>query len=64
MEKSERLWAVLFGVLVVSAYAIPYLFLQKIYALYGTALFWTAFALTVILLLIRFTRGWQDHEKE
>ncbi|MBE3577251.1 MAG: hypothetical protein IMX00_06125 [Limnochordales bacterium] len=64
MEKGEKLWAAVLGTLVISAYAVPYLFLRHVHAWYGAGLFWTLFALAVILLLALFTSSWQDKEEE
>lgn len=49
-------WAV--GLLVVSAYLVPFTLLARVTAWYGSFLFWTLFALAAIAVIVRLTRTW------
>ena len=56
---TERRLAVLVALLVVAAVVIPYTLLSNVQRVSGAFLFWTQFALVVIVLIVRATREWQ-----
>lgn len=56
---TERRLAVLVALLVVAAVVIPYTLLSNVQRVSGAFLFWTLFALVVIVLIVRVTREWQ-----
>lgn len=56
---TERRLAVLVALLVVAAVVIPYTLLSNVQRVSGAFLFWTLFALVVIVLIVRATREWQ-----
>ena len=51
---------ILVVLLVLSAYIVPFVFLNRIHAWYGSFLFWILFALVVMGLIVRATRRWRD----
>ena len=46
------------GALVVSAFVVPYTWLTEVRAWYGSFLFWSLFALAVIIVVFFTTRKW------
>jgi len=56
---TERRLAVLVALLVVAAVVIPYTLLSNVQRVSGAFLFWTLFALVVIVLIVRATREGQ-----
>ena len=61
-NESNPLRKVLIAVvlLVLSAYIVPFVFLNRIHAWYGSFLCWILFALAVMGLIVRSTRTWRD----
>lgn len=55
---TEKRLALLIGLLVLAAVVVPYTFLRNVERLNGAFLFWTLFALVVILLIVPATAGW------
>lgn len=49
------LWA-----LILSAFVVPFTLLRHVSAWYGSFLYWSAFALAVIAIIVRLTRNWVD----
>ena len=60
MDAPNRRWAALVATLVAAAYVVPYTWLADVKAWYGSFLFWSLFALTVILIIVLATRRWVD----
>ncbi|HEY8486837.1 MAG TPA: hypothetical protein VIL11_05530 [Limnochordales bacterium] len=56
----RSLWVMLLGGLVASAYVVPYTWLRDVTAWYGSFLFWTLFAVAVIVVIALATRRWVD----
>ncbi|WP_245920781.1 hypothetical protein [Melghirimyces profundicolus] len=61
--KTQRRWTLaILGVLIVSAYVVPYVFLSRIESWYGSFLFWILFSLASILVISRIACQWRDPE--
>ena len=53
-------WALIFFVLVLSAFIVPYVFLANVATVYGAFLYWNLFAIVAILLIAVVTKKWRD----
>ncbi len=51
---------VLYGVLVILAYLVPFTVLSRIERFIGSFLFWNAFALLCIFILLLVMRSWNE----
>lgn len=60
MEKHELRWALFLLIAMLLAYIIPYTLLRNIDAWYGSFLFWTLFALVIIIANALITKKWSD----
>lgn len=59
--KSRRVrWFVWLLILVLSAYIVPYLFLEDTNKATGSFFFWTAFAITAIISTFKIIGMWRD----
>lgn len=56
---TERRLALAILLLVTAAVAVPFTLLSSVTRLRGAFLFWIAFALIVIVLIVRATAGWK-----
>ncbi|MGM0499462.1 MAG: hypothetical protein ACQERL_04520 [Bacillota bacterium] len=61
LKKLRLLYAALILMLVLSAFAVPYLMLNSINLFRGAFLFWLLFALIVIFLTIKITTYWRNN---
>ncbi|MEW5934415.1 MAG: hypothetical protein AB1816_12635 [Bacillota bacterium] len=53
-------WVVWFGVLLLSAYVVPFAFLGHVPRVWGAFLFWCLFALAAIVSMNVLMRRWRD----
>lgn len=60
LKKLRLFYAALILLLVISAFAVPYLLLNSINLFRGAFLFWCLFALIVIFLTIKITTYWRE----
>lgn len=60
MHKSEKGWAIFLIVLLLSAYIVPYTLLRDVNEWYGSFLFWSVFAIVIMISNILITRKWSD----
>jgi len=60
LKKLRIFWLTLIFMLVVSAFAVPYLFFRDSGSFFGSFLYWIIFALLVILAAIKVTAYWRD----
>lgn len=60
LKKLRLFYTVLILLLVISAFAVPYILLNSINLFKGAFLFWSLFALTVIFLTIKITTYWRE----
>jgi uncharacterized RDD family membrane protein YckC len=60
LKKLRFLFVTLILLLVLSAFIIPYTLLSSINIFGGSFLYWTIFALLVILLTIKITTYWRE----
>jgi positive regulator of sigma E activity len=59
--KTKRIiWLIWLAILVISAYVIPYVFLDGVQRVTGAFLFWSIFALVAIGSTIRIISYWRD----
>lgn len=58
MRSPGRVWALVLLVLVLSAFVVPFTLLSGVQAWYGSWLYWSAFALVVMGLIVYLTRDW------
>jgi hypothetical protein len=56
---SEQRLALAILLLVAAAVVVPYTLLSSVARIVGSFLFWIAFALMVIVLIVRATAGWK-----
>lgn len=60
MHKSEKGWAIFLIVLLLLAYIVPYTLLRDVNEWYGSFLFWSVFAIVIMISNILITRKWSD----
>lgn len=60
MIKNEGKWATIIVVMILLAYIVPYTLLNNMNVWYGAFLFWTVFALGIILVNILMTKDWSE----
>jgi len=61
LKKLRWLYTVLILLLIITAFAIPYLMLNSINLFRGAFLFWILFALIVIFITIKITTYWRSN---
>ncbi len=52
--------ALWFSLLLLSAYIVPYGFLSDVPSMAGSFLYWSLFALAIILFILRLMSSWRD----
>lgn len=63
LEKQRIFWAILFFVMILAAFIVPFTpFFSNMAKSYGAFLFWNLFALFVIVFLGIITARWRDEE--
>ena len=60
LKKKRFFWVIWLLVLVISAYVVPYVFLDGVQRIKGAFLFWSIFALVAIGSTIRIISYWRD----
>lgn len=60
LKKLRFIYIALILMLIITAFAVPYLMLNSINLFRGAFLFWVVFALTVIFLTIKITTYWRN----
>ena len=60
LKRMRLIYICIMILLVISAFAVPYNFLNSINSFKGAFLFWSIFALTVIYLTIKITSYWRE----
>lgn len=64
LGKQRILWALLFFIMILSAFILPFTpILSGLARVYGSFLFWNIFALVVIVLLGIITAHWRDDDE-
>jgi hypothetical protein len=64
LERQRIFWAVLFFILILSAFIIPFTpLLSSLTKVYGAFLFWSLFAVIVIICLGFITAKWRDDDE-
>jgi len=64
LERQRIFWALLFVVMILSAFIVPFTpLLSNLTKVYGAFLFWTLFALIVIFCLGVITARWRDDDE-
>lgn len=58
----ERGWTMLIGMIILTAFIIPFTLFRNIEKWYGSFLFWTVSALIVIVCNILLTKDWSNEE--
>ncbi|CCU79974.1 hypothetical protein HSACCH_01756 [Halanaerobium saccharolyticum subsp. saccharolyticum DSM 6643] len=61
LKKLRWLYTLLILLLIITAFAIPYLMLNSINLFRGAFLFWILFALIVIFITIKITTYWRSN---
>jgi len=61
LKKLRWLYTLLILLLIITAFAIPYLMLNSINLFKGAFLFWILFALIVIFITIKITTYWRSN---
>ncbi|MFO8191277.1 MAG: hypothetical protein R6U08_00640 [Bacillota bacterium] len=65
LERQRLLWIIVFLVVVLSAFIVPFIsFMSNMTKFYGAFLFWSIFALVVIVFLGMITARWKDDRDE
>ena len=60
LKKLRIIYAALIFLLVIAAFAVPYMLLNSINLFRGAFLFWSLFAVIVIFLTIKITNYWRE----
>lgn len=60
LTRLRKLWVLFLTILVLSAYIVPYLFLNNFEKMSGAFLYWVIFALVAIFSTIRITKYWRE----
>ncbi|ADQ13833.1 hypothetical protein [Halanaerobium hydrogeniformans] len=60
LKKLRIFWITLIFILVVSAFAVPYLYFRDSGSFFGSFLYWIVFVLIVIFSTIKITAYWRD----
>lgn len=60
LKKLRFIFTALILLLVISAFIIPYLFLNDFNLFQGAFLYWSLFALIIIFLTIKITSYWEE----
>lgn len=60
LKKKRKIWLAWLTFLIISAYVVPYVFLDNVQRVTGAFLFWSIFALVAILSTIRIISYWRD----
>jgi len=60
LKKLRKFWVLFLTILVLSAYIVPYLFLNNFKTINGAFLYWTIFALAAIFSTIKITKYWRE----
>ncbi len=60
LRKKRIFWAIYFLLLVILAFAVPFVFLNQVAAFHGAFLFWCLFALAAIIGVAKITAHWPD----
>lgn len=64
LERQRILWMVLFGLMILAAFIVPFTPLMRdLTKIYGAFLFWSIFALVVIVCLGFITAKWRDDDE-
>jgi membrane protein YdbS with pleckstrin-like domain len=64
LEKQRIFWAILFFLMILSAFIVPFTpLLSNMAKSYGAFLFWNLFALVVIVFLGIITARWRDEDE-
>ncbi len=65
LERQRIIWLIVFLLLVLAAFIIPFTpLLKNLSKVYGAFLFWNIFALVVIIGIVIITARWRDdHER-
>ncbi len=64
MKQQRIFWAVLFIIMILAAFIVPYTPLMRdLTEVYGAFLFWNVFALVVIVCLGIITARWRDFDE-
>jgi hypothetical protein len=64
LERQRVIWALLFLLMVLSAFIVPFTpLLQNLTKFYGAFLFWSIFALVVIICIGFITARWRDDDE-
>jgi len=60
MDKREKRFALFLILLVLSAYIVPYTLLSDVNEWYGSFLYWSLFAIVIIITNVLITKKWSD----
>jgi membrane-associated HD superfamily phosphohydrolase len=60
LRKKRIVWLTIISLLVISAFAVPYLYLSEVYSFFGAFFYWSVFALLVIFSTIKITSYWRE----
>jgi membrane protein YdbS with pleckstrin-like domain len=60
LKKKRIFWIVIISLLVISAFAVPYLYLSEVYSFFGAFFYWSIFALLVIFSTIKISSYWRE----
>jgi flagellar biosynthesis component FlhA len=64
LERQRVLWAILFLLMILAAFIVPFTPLMRdLTKFYGAFLFWSIFALIVIICLGFITARWRDNDE-
>ncbi|MDY6826230.1 MAG: hypothetical protein SVV67_03500 [Bacillota bacterium] len=65
LERQRLIWVIVFLVMVLSAFIVPFTpLMSNLTKFYGAFLFWSIFALVVIIFLGMITARWKDDQDE
>lgn len=60
LKKLRIFWLIVISVLVLSAFIVPYVYLNDVYSFFGAFFYWSIFALLVIFSTIKITSYWRE----
>ncbi len=60
LKKLRKKWILFLIILIISAYVVPYLYLNNVEKASGAFLYWIFFALIAIFSTIKITTYWRD----
>ena len=60
LKKLRIFWLIIIAVLVLSAFVVPYVYLNDVYSFFGAFFYWSLFALLVIFSTIKITGYWRE----